>query len=50
MKRIVAAVLVALTLLLVVTSPVFAGGDQVRGDKAAGPANQYQEMNPSPFQ
>ena len=46
MKKIVLVLLVAITLFIFTVSPVFAGGDQVRGDKAEGPAYQIQEQEP----
>jgi hypothetical protein len=36
--------------LLVMTVPAFAGGGQVRGDKAQGSATQVQVQDPPPFQ
>lgn len=39
------------TLLLVLTaSPVFAGGDKVRGENGQGDVNQVQVQDPPPFQ
>ena len=50
MKKIVLVLLVVIALSISIVSPVFAGGDQVRGDKAEGPAYQEQEQDPPPFQ
>ena len=45
------AILLAVAILLIMSSfPVFAGGDQVRGDDAVGPANQHQVVPPPPFE
>ena len=41
---------IVVLLLLVTTIPAFAGGDQVRGDKALGSATQVQVQDPPPFQ
>lgn len=50
MKKIIIVLLVVIALSISIVSPVFAGGDQVRGDKAEGPAYQVQEQDPPPFQ
>ncbi|MFC1910428.1 hypothetical protein ACFLXC_03945 [Chloroflexota bacterium] len=50
MKKVLLALLAVLALSFSLASPVFAGGDQVRGDKAEGPACQVQEQDPPPFQ
>jgi len=50
LKKIVVALLVVIVLSVFTVSPVFAGGDQVRGDKAEGPAYQVQDQEPPPFQ
>lgn len=50
LKKIFIALLVALTLLVFVVSPAFAGGDQVRGEKGQGTVNQEQVQDPPPFQ
>ena len=47
-KTIITSLLIVAILLLAVTM-TFAGGDQVQGDKAAGPAEQYQYGCPNPF-
>ncbi len=50
MKRLLVVTMV-LTLLVVLTaSPVFAGGDKVRGENGQGAVNQVQVMDPPPFQ
>ena len=50
MKRLL-AVLAVLTLVFAITaSPVFAGGDKVRGENGEGAVNQLQVMDPLPFQ
>jgi hypothetical protein len=41
---------IVVLLLLVTTVPAFAGGDQMRGDKAQGSATQVQVQDPPPFQ
>ena len=50
MKKIVLVLLVVVALSISMVSPVLAGGDQERGDKAEGPAYQVQEQDPPPFQ
>lgn len=50
MKKIILVLLVVIALSIATVSPVFAGGDKVRGDNAEGPANQVQEQDPPPFQ
>ena len=50
MKKKVIIILIMVTLLMLSVTMTFAGGDQVRGDNAAGYANQYQVMDPPPFQ
>ena len=48
-KKIITFLMVVAFLMLSVTM-TFAGGDQVRGEKATGDANQVQVMDPPPFQ
>ena len=50
MKRILTALMVLVVLTLCVASPVFAGGDKVRGEKGQGDVNQGQAQDPPPFQ
>ena len=50
MKRLLLIMLVVAALSISVTSPVFAGGDKVRGDKGQGEVNQVQVQDPPPFQ
>ena len=50
MKKVLFILLLVVALSVSVVSPVLAGGDQVRGDKAEGPAYQIQEQDPPPFQ
>ena len=50
MKRTIATLLAIGILLIVTASPIFAGGDQVRGDKGQGAVTQVQVQNPPPFQ
>ena len=40
MKKVILVLLVVLALSISVASPVFAGGDKVRGDKGEGDTNQ----------
>ena len=40
MKKIVLVLLVVLALSISIASPVFAGGDKVRGEKGEGETNQ----------
>ena len=41
---------VIMMVLLIAATPVFAGGGQVRGEKALGSAVQVQVQDPPPFQ
>jgi len=50
MKKNIARVLIVTLLMLVTAMPVFAGGDQVRGDNGQGGVNQVQVQDPPPFQ
>lgn len=50
MKKMFASLSIVVLLLLLVTMPASAGGDQVRGDEAQGPAKQVQIQDPPPFQ
>ena len=50
MKKTLFIVLVVVALSIAITSPVFAGGDQVRGEKGQGSVNQEQVQDPPPFQ
>jgi hypothetical protein len=50
MKKKVIALLFTTALFIVSISPVFAGGDQVRGDGGQGLVNHVQVQDPPPFQ
>ncbi|MBN1190374.1 MAG: hypothetical protein JXA46_11525 [Dehalococcoidales bacterium] len=50
MKKMLIGLSMAAILVIALAVPAFAGGDQVRGDKADGPANQVQIQDPPPFQ
>jgi hypothetical protein len=50
MKKLLLALAVVLALSVSVVSPVFAGGDQVRGEDGQGTVNQVQIQDPPPFQ
>jgi len=50
MKKALLTILGVITLSAVIASPVFAGGDQVRGENGQGEVNQVQVMDPPPFQ
>lgn len=50
MKKVILALLAVLALSITVVSPVFASGDQVRGENGQGDVNQVQVMDPPPFQ
>ena len=50
MKRILLTLLDVTVLCIAVTSPVFAGGDKVRGENGQGGVNQVQVQDPPPFQ
>lgn len=43
MKRLIIVISIAVILSLCLSVPVLAVGDKVHGDKADGPAYQYQE-------
>jgi len=49
-KRTLMHVAVLALLLLLASTPAFAGGDQCRGDNAQGSAVQVQVQDPPPFQ
>jgi len=50
MKRLILATGLVTLLLVLTASPVFAGGDKVRGENGAGDVNQVQVQDPPPFQ
>lgn len=50
MKKALLFLLVIAALSISITSPVFAGGDQVRGENGQGEVNQVQVKDPPPFQ
>ena len=50
MKRTLLILTGIMVLSLIIASPVFAGGDQVRGEKGEGDVSQWQVMDPPPFQ
>ena len=50
MKKVLVVLVLAIMLVLSLTSPVFAGGDKVRGEKGQGEVNQVQVQDPPPFQ
>jgi len=50
MKRLIVVTGLVTLLLVLTASTVFAGGDQVRGEKGAGDVNQVQVQDPPPFQ
>ncbi len=50
MKRTLFILLTIVALSLSLTSPVFAGGDQVRGENGEGSVVQVQVQDPPPFQ
>lgn len=49
MKRKLLIMMLVITLLIASTFYVFAGGDKVLGSKGIGNVNQYQVMDPPPF-
>lgn len=49
MKKVI-SVLLVIVMLLLSASPVFAGGDKVRGELGQGSVNQVQVQDPPPFQ
>ena len=49
MRKVFVALLCVLVLSLALTTPAFAGGDQVHGDKAQGEAYQNFETDNPPF-
>jgi len=50
MKKLIITFLCVLALSIALASPVFAGGDKVRGENGEGEVNQVQVMDPPPFQ
>lgn len=50
MKKLFLVLLVVFALTIALASPVFAGGDKVRGEKGQGEVNQEQVQDPPPFQ
>ena len=50
MTKLLLVLLGVLVLTLAIASPVFAGGDKVRGDEGQGVVKQVQVMDPPPFQ
>ncbi len=50
MKNTVLTLLGVIALSIAIASPVYAGGDQVRGENGQGEVNQVQVMDPPPFQ
>lgn len=50
MKKSMLAILIVLALSISIAAPVFAGGDQVRGENGQGAVNQVQVQDPPPFQ
>jgi hypothetical protein len=50
MKRVILILTLVGLMVFCITSPVFAGGDKVRGDKGQGDVNQVQVQDPPPFQ
>jgi hypothetical protein len=49
-KKTLISLLIVGLLVLITALPALAGGDQERGDKAQGAANQVQAQDPPPFQ
>ena len=50
MKKLFLALIAVAVLCISISSPVFAGGDKVRGEKGQGAVNQIQVEDPPPFQ
>ncbi|MDD5126870.1 MAG: hypothetical protein PHR43_02040 [Dehalococcoidales bacterium] len=50
MKRPLITMAIVAVLTLCLASPVFAGGDKVRGENGQGEVNQVQVQDPPPFQ
>jgi len=50
LRKVVLVLLVVIALSIATVSPALANGDQVRGEKAEGPAFQVQEQDPPPFE
>lgn len=49
-KKKMLILLMVIAILFLSVTMTFASGDKVRGEKAKGPAYQYQVMDPPPFQ
>ncbi len=50
MKKALLILITVVALSIAIASPVFAGGDQVRGENGQGEVNQVQVQDPPPFQ
>ena len=50
MRDAILGLLLAMSILIAAASPVYAGGDQVRGDGGQGTVHQVQVQDPPPFQ
>ncbi len=50
MKKLIFIMLIVVALSISLASPVFAGGDKVRGENGQGNVEQVQVQDPPPFQ
>ena len=50
MRNRLVTLLLVCVIFITAATVALAGGDQVRGDKAVGPATQVQTQDPPPFQ
>ena len=50
MKKVIITILAVSLVSILFASPVFAGGDKVRGDNGQGSVTQVQVQDPPPFQ
>lgn len=50
MKRTLLILVGIIALSIALAAPALADGDQVRGEKGIGDVNQWQVMDPPPFQ
>ncbi len=50
MRDALLGLLLAMAILIAAASPVYAGGDKVRGDGGQGTVHQVQVEDPPPFQ
>jgi hypothetical protein len=50
MRKLLLAIIAVIAVSTAIAAPVFAGGDQVRGENGLGAVVQVQVQDPPPFQ